>query len=210
MPTNFPTGVDNFTNPTANDSLNIPSHSLQHSNANDAIEAIETYVLDNPAGMVLLSDTSFVSQATLQFANVFSSTYAHYRLIYRMNANANTVTARMMNATTPTSGGTDYTFSRQYWTGTGGVANNGGSAGSSNFGIISQSASGPSTGYVDIYQPFITLPTMFNGMSQYATLGELLAARHNQSVSYDGIQLDSAAGAMTGNIHIYGYRATKP
>ena len=46
MPTNFPTGVDNFTNPTANDSLNIPSHSLQHANANDAIEAIETYVLD--------------------------------------------------------------------------------------------------------------------------------------------------------------------
>lgn len=41
MPINYPTSLDNFTNPTANDSLNIPSHSLQHSNANDAIEAIE-------------------------------------------------------------------------------------------------------------------------------------------------------------------------
>jgi hypothetical protein len=45
MATNFPTSVDNFTNPTANDSLNLPSHSTQHANANDAIEAIETYAL---------------------------------------------------------------------------------------------------------------------------------------------------------------------
>jgi hypothetical protein len=45
MPTNFPTGVDNFTNPTANDSLNLPSHSTQHANANDAIEAIESYLI---------------------------------------------------------------------------------------------------------------------------------------------------------------------
>jgi len=41
MPTNYPTSLDNFTNPTANDSLNLPSHSTQHANANDAIEAIE-------------------------------------------------------------------------------------------------------------------------------------------------------------------------
>jgi hypothetical protein len=50
MPTNFPTSVDNFTNPTANDSLNLPSHSTQHANANDAIEAIETYALALPRG----------------------------------------------------------------------------------------------------------------------------------------------------------------
>jgi hypothetical protein len=45
MPTNFPTSVDNFTNPTANDSLNLPSHSTQHANANDAIEAIEAAII---------------------------------------------------------------------------------------------------------------------------------------------------------------------
>jgi len=46
MPTNFPTSVDNLVNPTTSDSLNSPSHSAQHANANDAIEAIETYLLD--------------------------------------------------------------------------------------------------------------------------------------------------------------------
>ena len=60
MPTNFPTSVDNFTNPTANDSLNLPSHSTQHANANDAIEAVETYLLNGAGktGMKLLSTTS--------------------------------------------------------------------------------------------------------------------------------------------------------
>jgi hypothetical protein len=46
MPTNFPTGVDNFVNPTPTDSLNAPAHSTQHTNANDAIEAIEGYILN--------------------------------------------------------------------------------------------------------------------------------------------------------------------
>lgn len=44
MATNYPTSLDTFTNPTTSDSLNSPSHSLQHADANDAIEAIETKV----------------------------------------------------------------------------------------------------------------------------------------------------------------------
>ncbi len=46
MATNFPTSVDTFTNPVSNDSLNSPSHSVQHADANDAIEAIEGYILN--------------------------------------------------------------------------------------------------------------------------------------------------------------------
>jgi hypothetical protein len=45
MATNFPTSVDALTNPVSNDSLNSPSHSAQHANANDAIEAVETYLI---------------------------------------------------------------------------------------------------------------------------------------------------------------------
>ena len=41
MATNYPTSLDTLTNPVSNDSLNSPSHSAQHANANDAIEAIE-------------------------------------------------------------------------------------------------------------------------------------------------------------------------
>lgn len=41
MSTQFPTALDTLTNPSATDYLNSPSHAGQHSDANDAIEAIE-------------------------------------------------------------------------------------------------------------------------------------------------------------------------
>lgn len=51
MPTNYPVSLDNFTNPLASNTLANPSHSTQHANANDAIEAIEYYLgtQSNPA-----------------------------------------------------------------------------------------------------------------------------------------------------------------
>lgn len=46
MATNFPTGLDNFNNPTTSNTLSdLPVlHSAQHSNTNDAIEALETKI----------------------------------------------------------------------------------------------------------------------------------------------------------------------
>jgi hypothetical protein len=41
MPTNFPTSLDTLTNPTSGQNLNSPTHAGQHSDANDAIEAIQ-------------------------------------------------------------------------------------------------------------------------------------------------------------------------
>lgn len=46
MPTSFPTGLDNFTNPTSSDAMNsvtVP-HATQHANLNDAVEALEAKV----------------------------------------------------------------------------------------------------------------------------------------------------------------------
>lgn len=44
MATSFPTGLDALTNPTASDYLSSPSHSAQHANSNDSIEALEAKV----------------------------------------------------------------------------------------------------------------------------------------------------------------------
>lgn len=44
MATNFPTSLDSLSNPLSTDKLNNPSHSSQHANANDAIEALEAKV----------------------------------------------------------------------------------------------------------------------------------------------------------------------
>jgi len=49
---NFPTSLDNFTNPVSGNTLDSPSHSLQHSDLNDAVEALEAKlgVGASPAG----------------------------------------------------------------------------------------------------------------------------------------------------------------
>jgi len=44
MPSSYPTSIDSFTDPTSGEFLNVPSHSTQHANVNDAVEAIETFV----------------------------------------------------------------------------------------------------------------------------------------------------------------------
>jgi hypothetical protein len=62
MPTNFPTSVDSLVNPLSTDPQNAPSHSAQHANANDAIEAIETYLLD--PFTVLTAGTTAMALAT--------------------------------------------------------------------------------------------------------------------------------------------------
>jgi hypothetical protein len=42
MATNYPGSLDAFVNPASGNTLDSPSHSLQHSDINDAVEAIET------------------------------------------------------------------------------------------------------------------------------------------------------------------------
>lgn len=44
MATSYPVSKDVLTNPSSGDSLSSPSHSQQHSNANDAIEALQNKV----------------------------------------------------------------------------------------------------------------------------------------------------------------------
>lgn len=44
--TTFPTTIDTLTNPLASDKVSIVSHSSQHGNLNDAVEALETKLYD--------------------------------------------------------------------------------------------------------------------------------------------------------------------
>ena len=44
MATSFPNSIDSLTNPNSTDALSSPSHSQQHTNANDAIEALQAKV----------------------------------------------------------------------------------------------------------------------------------------------------------------------
>lgn len=74
MSTQYPNSLDNFLNPSANDTLNsvtVP-HAEQHSNLNDAVEAIQTVLGINPAGAhltikdrIINAETQISTQSTL-------------------------------------------------------------------------------------------------------------------------------------------------
>jgi hypothetical protein len=67
MASTFPTSLDTFTNPTASSLLTSPSHSLSHSDLNDAVEALETKVAigNTVLGTYISYTPSFTSGVTI-------------------------------------------------------------------------------------------------------------------------------------------------
>lgn len=63
MATNYPASLDVLINPTATDTLDsvtVPHH-IQHANANDAIEALQTILGVNPSGSHLTVKDRIIS-----------------------------------------------------------------------------------------------------------------------------------------------------
>jgi microcystin-dependent protein len=56
MATNFPTSLDTLSNPSSGSALNSPSHSSQHADANDAIEALQAKVGVNSSAVTTSLD----------------------------------------------------------------------------------------------------------------------------------------------------------
>jgi len=73
MSTNFPVGLDSLTNPSAGDPMTNPSHSSQHANANDAIEALEAKV-----GITSSADTDSLDY---KINNIVEVMYLHLQVL---------------------------------------------------------------------------------------------------------------------------------
>lgn len=94
MATNFPTSLDTLTNPTSTDGLNNPSHSSQHADANDAIEALEAKVGVN--GSVVTTSLDYRTRQTEAF-NSFGVTSGTY---YSFNGGQHAASNATFYATT--------------------------------------------------------------------------------------------------------------
>ena len=85
MASTFPTSLDTFTNPTATSLLTSPSHSLSHSDLNDAVEALEAKVAigNTVLGKYVAYTPTFPSGLTLGNGTVTSeycrvNEFVHY------------------------------------------------------------------------------------------------------------------------------------
>ena len=203
MPTNFPTSVDNFTNPTANDSLNLPSHSTQHANANDAIEAVEDYLLNGGQGLTLVKKQVIGSAvSSVNVTGAFSATYENYKIVVSGGVGSGAIISLRLGAST--TGYFNTLVFGNTWaspTATGASTNNG-----SLWNFIGYSDANQQFLNCDISQPFLSKYSFINGSYVSDTNAGAVQGVHKVATSYTDFTLVPAAGTFTGGtIYVYGY-----
>lgn len=73
MATNYPGSLDTLTNPLSTDTLASPSHSSQHANANDAIEALQAKVGVNNSAVTTSLDYKVSAVANDSDQNILAA-----------------------------------------------------------------------------------------------------------------------------------------
>jgi hypothetical protein len=211
MPTNYPTSLDVLTNPVSNDSLNAPSHSSQHANANDAIEAIEAKLgvgNANQVGLYHINSTDFTAASTVSVNGCFTSAYTRYRVLISAHVAAGTplLALYFKEGTAPKA----LNYFGGLWQIRFDAATLGNGMNSQNFitaiNILGNTVGTRSVVSLDLYRTAtdgIVTGTGFNGSASGAFM---ISANNNSMSAFDGIQIDPSSSTMTGTIRIYGYR----
>jgi hypothetical protein len=158
-------------------------------------------------GLVHINTTSFTSQSTIQFNNVFTSAYDNYLLeIQCVGSTAITNLLRLSASGTPVVG-TGYSYAQNYISGTtiGGFAELG-------IGHVAVGTCRQTTTLTNmtIFNPAKASATGFlyqngswNGTTQQM---ELTNGIHSTATAYDGFAIITNTGTITGSIRVYGYR----
>lgn len=222
MASSFPGAIDNFTDPLANSSLASPSHAGQHSDLNDAVEKIETYM-----GLVKVIPTSVSSaggtaatlsadgtvtigngNTTVSLNGCFSSLYSYYVINAKMAFSTTTNAIFRLRSV-----GTDNATA---WYGSvSRTQANSASATITNYNgnlswVVTDNQSSTTYLNLTVYDPFAASTTMTTmtgtgvGTTSFQYTG---GSYHGLSVSYDGFSLFPSTGTHTGGtIRVYGYR----
>jgi len=231
MATNFPASLDTLTNPTSSDSLSSPSHSAQHANVNDAIEALQAKVgadssavttsldykvadhasrlttLEGAAGsgLVLVSRTTIgTAVSSISISNCFSADYDSYLVIIQGGASStNNVLQGAIGGTT-----SPYRWAGWYseYTNAVLVAQKGSSV---SYFPMAKGTSDGLFGRVVINSPFQT--KMKTYISEYASIlssgdSSYIAGYGPDATSDTDLIINVNTGTVTGGtIDIYGY-----
>jgi hypothetical protein len=162
-------------------------------------------------GLVHLNTTSFTSQTTINFNNIFTSAYDNYVFWFSnmLGSTAADVYMQMRTGTTTTAG-TAYWFNRIYGNYSSGVTGAGSSSTDKwTTGLVVQ-GSGRTGIEINLFNPFLSELTSFTSNSlDNRTSGavglSLCGGFCNNQTSYDGISITSNAN-LTGTISVFGVR----
>lgn len=157
-------------------------------------------------GLVLLNSTPMSSASAVQINNVFSSTYASYRIVLDIKANTSSqVYAQLSSGGTPV-GGSNYTYASRYWD-TGGGAGSAENSSAAAYFTLGYDATPGSIITFDISNPGQAQQTSMIGLNAQGSTHRQFGGIHNLTTAYDGIKIAPvSASTMTGNVQVYGYR----
>lgn len=214
MASSFPGAIDSFTNPLSNSALNSPSHSGQHSDLNDAVNKVETYmglvkVIPTGAtnGTVGATGTVTIGNAvsSVTVTNAFSSLYDNYLIQIIGGSNSTEDNGRLVLGTANTGyyGNVMYAAYATPGTFVG--------AGDSNAAQFSYIWRGFTTlglfGNIQVFYPNKAAATYVTGTWVSGTSSGSYQGVQNQSTSFTSFTISCASGTMTGGtIRVYGYR----
>jgi hypothetical protein len=203
MATNFPTSVDSLVNPVSNDSLNSPSHSAQHANANDAIEAIETYLLNGGQGLTLVKkQTIGTAVSTVNVTGAFSATYQAYKIVIGggIASTSGSILMQLGGSTTGYSASLPYVT---YSTAAQAILTDNNF---SSFRYIGVHTTTFMNLDVNLVNPFLAQPTIVAANYVAPTISGTYAGLHNVSTSFTDFTIGPTSGTFTGGtIYVYGY-----
>jgi len=233
--TNFPASLDSLTNPTSSDSLNSPSHSAQHANSNDAIEALQAKVgadssavttshdykiadhasrlttLESAAGpgAVLIASQRGSSVASISFDNCFSSTYDNYRILVHDSLGSNSTPVSFnYRERISSSDVTTATYARAGYFRSSSSATNLYQINLS-YAPLGGIADLSSSCVLDVMNPYTSnRSTIYSFTVSWGTVAA--EAAWNQFLcpstsSVDGFTLYPASGTFSGTVSVYGY-----
>lgn len=198
MAINFPTSLDNFTNPSSGNTLDSPSHSLQHSDINDAVEAMQrkvgvgtavagsasagqvltisaagTSTWSTPSqGLTLISTTSFTAQSSVSLpAGTFSATYKNYKILTNCSASVGTYLTARLRTSGSDNTATAYTSGSNYvqYNPSGNPTSDNQSGVGNNWSRIAYMNADDNQIETNLMNPFVTGKTSFYGFLNRAT-----------------------------------------
>ena len=230
MASSFPPSLDAFTNPSstdAMDSVSVP-HATQHSDLNDAVEALEAKVgADSSAvtsshdykiadhasrittlegassGLTLITSSSFSGSSAVSVDNCFTSSHTAYQIVFLATGSANgNLYMRFRNSGTDTTA--NYDVGEAVLRYSDGYFANDGNGNAQTLMILGYVNTARTQHTITVWEPY---ETQYTGMWYNASHPDLVewgGAQHTVQTSFDGFTIWPSTGTISGNLYVYG------
>lgn len=193
----------------------VPAAPTAAAGTNTTQLATTAFVLANGGALINAGATTFTTSSAVILNNIFSPTYRAYRIFLIINgaSTADTlISARLRASGTDNSSSYHTEEVQQYGTTVNGSSNPGIDGTKWRFGNAGNTYPASCGFTVDLISPAVAVPTLMYGKGYWRNAGGTwvnvsYSGDHGVSAAYDGIDLLSSSGTISGEVFVWGYKA---